>query len=156
MLVQGKLLTYGDDLSEVFAIRRKVFVEEQKIPDSIEFDGYDSEAMHVIVYEEAGSKIAVATGRIIYNGQDCQIGRVAVLKEFRGKKYGDFTVRMLLNKAFTAGINEVTINCQQSAEEFCSKIGFHRVGCNFTEAGISYCKMIINVKDISMLCNKKD
>ena len=112
--------------------------------------------MHVIVYEEAGRRNAVATGRIIYNGQDCQIGRIAVLKEFRGKKYGDFTVRMLLNRAFTAGINEVTINCHQSAEEFYKKIGFQRVGNNFNEAGISHCKMIINVKDISMLCNKKD
>jgi predicted GNAT family N-acyltransferase len=156
MLVQGKLLTYGDDLTEVFAIRRKVFVEEQHIPDNIEFDEYDSEAMHVIVYEEAGSRTAVATGRISYNGQDCQLGRIAVLKEYRGRKYGDFTVRLLLNKAFTAGINEVTINCQKEVEEFYNKIGFHRVGSNFTEAGKSYCKMIIKVEDIATLCNKKD
>lgn len=156
MLIQGKFLTYNDDLSEVFSIRRKVFVEEQQIPDNIEFDEYDSEAMHVIVYEEAGSKKAVATGRIIYDEQECQIGRIAVLKEFRGKKYGDFTVRMLLNRAFTAGIKEVTINSHQSVEEFYKKIGFQRIGCYFTEAGINYCKMMINVKDVSMLCNKKD
>ncbi|MDF2611621.1 MAG: GCN5-related N-acetyltransferase [Lachnospiraceae bacterium] len=154
MLIQGKMLSYGDDLSEVYAIRRKVFVEEQQIPEYVEFDEFDEEAMHVIVYEEAGSKKAVASGRIIYKGNSCEIGRVAVLKEYRCKKYGDFTVRMLLNKAFTAGINTVTLNSQISAVEFYEKIGFHRAGFDFTQAGIIHCPMIINITDINTQCNK--
>jgi predicted GNAT family N-acyltransferase len=156
MLIQGKLLTYGDDLAEAFSIRRKVFIEELLIPENIEFDEYDAEAIHVIVYEEAGSKKAVATGRIVYNGQCCQIGRVAVLKEYRDKRYGDFTVRMLLNKAFTAGISEVTLNAQLNSVEFYRKIGFHKTGDDFIEAGIVHCKMIIYVNDIITLCNRKD
>ena len=38
-----------------------------------------------------------------------KIGRIAVKKECRGKKYGDFIVRMLVDKAFTMGAKEVFV-----------------------------------------------
>jgi hypothetical protein len=67
-LVQGKILSYGDDLSEVYSIRRKVFVDELGVPEEIEFNRSDLDAMHVLVYEESKaekkiekSKISVAT-----------------------------------------------------------------------------------------------
>jgi predicted GNAT family N-acyltransferase len=155
VLIQGKILSYGDDLAEVFQIRRTVFVEEQKIPDELEFDDLDHEAMHVIVYEEDPNwrdtkenyKKAVATGRILFDGTTCKIGRIAVLKEHRNMKYGDFTVRMLLNKAFTAGINEVSLDAQCSAQGFYEKIGFH-------EAGIIHIPMVIHMRDIITSCKK--
>ncbi|MDF2942829.1 MAG: GCN5-related N-acetyltransferase [Herbinix sp.] len=155
MPIQGKLLSYGDDLSEVFTIRRKVFVEEKQIPEEKEFDNYDAEAMHVVVYEEEGNKKAVATGRIEYNGQDCRIGRVAVLEEYRGKRYGDFAVRMLLNRAFMAGIKEVTITNEVTLEPFFSKIGFRRVKNEMDETGLKFCIMNINANDMTTLCNKE-
>lgn len=154
MLIQGKLLSYDDDLSEVFAIRRKVFIEEQGIPEEIEFDDLDAEAMHVVVYENEDIKKAVATGRISYDGENCQIGRIAVLKEYRNKKYGDFAVRMLLNKAFLADIEEVTTNALLSSVEFYKKIGFQCTASEFMEEGILYHKMIIYAKDLMSLCKK--
>jgi predicted GNAT family N-acyltransferase len=154
MLIQGKILSYGDDLSEAYAIRREVFIKEEGIPEEIEFDELDAEAMHVVVYENNDQKKAVATGRINYDGENCQISRIAVLKEFRGRMYGDFTVRMLLNKAFSADIKIVTINAQQSAIEFYKKIGFQCTGSEFIEAEILYCKMTIYAKDIVKLCKQ--
>jgi len=152
MLIQGKILSYGDDISEAIAIRRKVFVEEQSIPEEIQFDDLDRLAMHVVIYEDNAIKKAIATGRIIYDGEICQIGRIAVLKEYRGKRYGDFTVRMLLNKAFSAEIKEVTIYAQQPSVEFYKKIGFQSTGNEFIEANILYSKMIICAKDIVKSC----
>lgn len=154
MLIQGKILSYGDDLKEVYSIRQNVFVDELRILETTEFDENDANAMHVIVYEEAGSKKAVATGRITYNGDKCEISKVAVLKEFRRKKYGDFTVRMLLNKAFTAGINEVTLNSQISVVEFYEKIGFHKIDNCFIESNITYVPMMIKITDVITQCNR--
>lgn len=161
MLIQGKILAYGDDLTEVFQIRKKVFVEEQGIPEELEFDDLDSQAMHVIVYEEDPNwkndkayKKAVATGRIIFDGTTCKIGRIAVLKEYRNMKYGDFTVRMLLNKAFTAGIDEVRLDANCSVQAFYEKIGFHVAGEPFAEAGIEHLPMIIHMYDIKTNCKK--
>lgn len=162
MLIQGKILSYGDDLSEAFQIRRNVFVEEQGIPEDLEFDDIDQEAMHVIVYETTPNrnakgqddKNAVATGRIFFDGESCKIGRIAVLKEYRNMKYGDFTVRMLMNKAFTSGINEITLDAQCYAESFYEKIGFHKVGEPFLDTGIPHIKMIISIRDVVTSCKR--
>lgn len=152
MLIRGKILSYGDDLSEAIEIRRKVFVEELSIPEEIQFDDLDSEAMHVVVYEDNDIKKACATGRIFFDGNICKIDQIAVLKEYRGKKYGDFTVRMLLNKAFSTDIKEVTLNAQPSSIEFFYKIGFRCTGNEFLESNILYSKMIICAKDIVKSC----
>lgn len=163
MVIQGKILSYGDDLAEVFRIRKEVLIEEFGISEEIEFDGLDEHAMHVIVYEEgirkplsgelSEEKNAVATGRIVYDGISCEIGHIAVIKEFRGKKYGDFTVRMLLNKAFTGGVKEVVVNIDPRLEEFYHKIGFKRVSSS-DEEGFSQLKMIIHPGDAVTLCSK--
>lgn len=163
MYISGKFLTYGDDLSQAFEIRKEVFVKEQGIPEELVFDDLDQNAIHAIVYEE--HKITkengmgqmpkpVGSGRIIYDGSTCMIGRVAVLKDYRGKKYGDFLIKMMLQKAFMAGVKEVVVHSQTSAEGFYQKIGFKRVGENFMEAGIEHCEMKIEKKYVNRACKK--
>ena len=154
MLIQGKILSYGHDLSEVMTIRRKVFIEEMNIPEDVEFDEQDTTAMHVIVYEEAGGKKAVATGRICFDGTDCEIGHIAVLKEFRHKKYGDFAVRMLLNKAFTAGITDVSVISFAETTEFFETIGFRKSSDIFSCNNHNYFKMKININNVITACKK--
>jgi predicted GNAT family N-acyltransferase len=165
-MIEGKLLTYGDDLTEVFSIRRKIFVEELGISYDNEFDALDEVSIHALVYksevEETNStnndrcngKKAIATGRIIYDGVNCTIDKIGVLEEYRGRLYGDFTVRMLLNKAFTSGINEVSLHVPINVEDFFRSIGFHRESENFIEDGITCCKMIIYAQNIIKKCCK--
>ncbi len=155
MLIQGKILSYGDDLSDVYEIRRKVFVDEMNILEEEEFDGQDDMAMHVIVYEEAGSKKAVATGRIRFDGSVCEIDHIAVLKEYRNKKYGDFTVRMLLNKAFVAGIHDIKCIVFTNTIGFFEKIGFHRNNDIIMNNNHEFYEMSINMKDVITTCHKK-
>lgn len=157
-MIQGKLLYYGNDLKEVYNIRRKVFIEELGYPKDIETDEFDEEAVQVLVYEQEGNvnsinKTAVATGRIRYCGESCIIDKVAVLKDYRKKEYGDFTIRMLLNRAFTAGINEVTAVINPDVLGFFEKIGFHVINkeVNGSDEQI---EIIINVNDIKTCCKK--
>lgn len=124
MLIQGKLLSYGSDLSEVMEIRRQVFVKEYQRRESEEFDEQESIAMHVLVFEQSDQKKPVATGRIVFDGSICEIGHIAVLKEYRRRQYGDFVVRMLINKAFTSGIHEVSVKAPGQLIDFFKKIGF--------------------------------
>lgn len=128
-MIQGKLLSFNDNLEQVNIIRKQVLVEELEIPEQIVFDENDKNAIFVLVYEESNIKNGVinkpvATGRIIYDGDNCIIDNIAVLKEYRQKKYGDFTVRMLINKAFTSGISEITVSTFPELLEFYKKIGF--------------------------------
>ena len=150
-MICGKILNYNDDLSEAFAIRQVVFSKEQNIDPNIEFDDDDKIALHGLVYLSLNEKVPVATGRIVYDGDQCKIGRVAVLKEYRGKRYGDFLVRMLLNRAFSSGVELVYCHAQVSTVAFYEKIGFKIVGEEFIEAGIRHLKM--EIKNDEMIFN---
>jgi len=154
IMVQGKYLNSGDDLTAVYDIRKQVFIDEQGVSAAEEFDEYDSLATHVLVYDNKEKK-PVATGRVYYDGKDYRIGRIAVLKEKRGKYYGDFVVRLLVNKAFLTGAEEVFINAQVKAVPFYEKIGFHSYGKVFKEAGIDHIAMKINTVTICQKCDKK-
>lgn len=149
-MIKGVYLNGEDNLTDVLAIRKKVFVEEQKISEEIEFDGMDAYAIHAVAYE---ADKAVATGRIIYDGDTYKIGRVAVLKEERGKKYGDFIVRMLVDKAFLHGAEEVILGSQLHAAGFYEKIGFEQYGEIFEEAGIPHIHMKLKREGLCKKCN---
>lgn len=156
-MIQGKLLYYGDDLKEVYDIRKKVFVEELGVPMEKEFDELDKEAVHVLVFEQtnqenSSKQIPVAAGRIIWLENVCEIGHVAVLKEYRHREYGDFTVRMLINKAFHMGIDEVIAKIRPEFTNFIKKIGFMPI-YSVTSMEDQVC-MKINVKDMKTPCNK--
>ena len=60
-MITGRFIDGTEDLSESYAIRREVFVEEQGVPETEEFDSYDEEAVHVVAFD--GDK-AVATARL--------------------------------------------------------------------------------------------
>lgn len=154
MLIEGKLLSFGSDMSDVNSIREKVFLEEMRLPEDIIFDSQDDMSMQVIVYEKSGSKKAVATGRIFFDGTNCEISHVAVLKDYRHKKYGDFTVKMLLNRAFTAGIDQVNCIAFSETVPFFQSIGFHIIGNEMIENNRKCYKMLINETDIIKACQK--
>lgn len=154
-MIQGKLLSFYDNLEQVNIIRKQVLVEELKIPEQIVFDENDKNAIFVLVYEESNKKNGVinnpvATGRIIYDGDNCIIDNIAVLKEYRQKKYGDFTVRMLINKAFTSGISEITVNTFPELLEFYSKIGF--IFKENTDNQYYKCIMMLNQNNVKTKC----
>lgn len=148
-MIEGKFI-YGDqDLSEIFAIRREVFCKEQKISEEEEFDELDKKALHVIISEK-GKKLAV--GRLVKEEDYFKIGRIAVLKEFRGMYYGDFVVRMLVDKAFQLGAKEVHISAQTYAIGFYEKIGFKVEGEEYMEAGIPHIPMKLVRTDLCTGC----
>lgn len=135
MYIQGKYLLSGlHDISECLAIRKEVFGEEQGFPTAAGEDADDREAIFVLAYETEKKELPngiieeillpVGTGRLSFMGDFYKIGRIAVKKDYRGKNYGDFIVRMLVDKAFTMGAKEVFVGAQQHAIPFYEKIGF--------------------------------
>ena len=130
-----------EDITDSREIRRKVFVEEQNVPEELEFDEYDESALHLIAYEDGK---AVATSRLAFVDGHYKIGRVAVLKEERGKKYGDYVVRSMLEKAFADGIEEIYVGAQIQARGFYETIGFRAINEEiYDEAGIPHVMMKI-------------
>ena len=118
------------------AIRTTVFVEEQGVPQELEWDGLDEHAYHVMAFAADGTPIG--TGRLL---QDGHIGRVAVLKEWRGKGVGKALLDMLLVLANRMGYDEVRLHAQTRVLDFYLQRGFTPEGKEFMEAGIPHILM---------------
>ncbi len=138
-MVSTKWFKGMNDFEDVLLVRNKVFIDEQKISKDLITDEYDQISYNVVVYEK---NEPVGTGRLIFKDSKYQIGRIAVLDEFRGKRYGDLIVRMLIRKAVNIGAEEVHLHSQLNKKEFYEKIGFKTYGNPYSEAGIEHISMV--------------
>jgi predicted GNAT family N-acyltransferase len=128
-----RLTTWRDDASALRAVREAVFVVEQAIPASLEWDDADAACLHALAEDGAGRAIGCA--RLLPDGA---IGRVAVLAPWRGKGVGDALMRALIDAARAAGHPRVMLHSQVHACGFYARLGFVAVGDDYEEAGIPH------------------
>lgn len=117
-------------------IRELVFVREQGVPLELEWDEHDPQCDHALVHAADGS--ALGTGRLLPDGH---IGRMAVLKEWRGKGVGALLLQTLMEQARRRGHAQVRLNAQITAAGFYRRLGFDFCGPEFIEAGIPHVAM---------------
>jgi predicted GNAT family N-acyltransferase len=127
------------DMQRAYAIRRRVFIEEQNVPEEIELDADDGHAFHALAILDG---VAIGCGRMLEHGDsEVKIGRMAVLREFRKTGVGAHILRFLIDRARTRGLRKAILHAQLTAEGFYLKEGFNPVGGVFDEAGIAHRKM---------------
>ncbi|MDO4943775.1 MAG: GNAT family N-acetyltransferase [Ruminococcus sp.] len=122
-------------------IRENVFVYEQGFEK--EFDDIDPKAVHCVVY---GGGFPVAAGRMFNCDGQAHIGRIAVVKAYRGKKIGSTVVSALEDYAKAHGYKETALSAQVRAKEFYQKLGYKEFGEEFFD---EYCPHIMMKKIIS-------
>jgi len=115
------------------AVRRAVFIEEQSVPEELEWDEADERAYHVLATDDEG--VAIGTGRLQLDGR---IGRMAVAREWRGRGVGAAILQALIELARKEGCGVVRLHAQTHALDFYAKYGFRAVGGEFEEAGIPH------------------
>ncbi len=110
---------------EAHIIRHTVFIEEQGFEN--EFDSTDSTAVHILLLEDG---IPVATCRIFWSDEMSSyvLGRLAVLKECRGRGFGAETVKEALGQVQRMGGKELMLHSQCRAAGFYEKLGFTAFG----------------------------
>jgi predicted GNAT family N-acyltransferase len=121
-----------------YAIRHAVFVEEQGIPAELEIDAYDPIAEHALAFVDGQ---CVATARIYLDEHDpstARIGRMAVLKEFRGQGIGTALLGEAIRAGMMQGASVFELHAQQSAAPFYAKLQFKPDGAIFDEVGIPH------------------
>ena len=123
------------DRSILRAIREEVFVREQFVPADMEWDEFDERSHHVLAM--AGD-VPVGTGRLLPDGH---IGRMAVLKPWRGHGAGGALLTSLMNVARELGMRRVVLNAQIQAMPFYLRHGFQAEGEKFMDAGIPHRRM---------------
>jgi predicted GNAT family N-acyltransferase len=127
------------DLQRAYAIRRRVFIEEQRVPEEIEMDDDDAHAFHALALLDA---VPIGCGRMVEHGaSEVKIGRMAVLPEFRKTGVGARILRFLIDRARIRAVGKAILHAQLTAEGFYLKEGFSPVGGVFDEAGIAHRKM---------------
>jgi len=134
-----KLTRWDKDQISLSEIRRKVFIEEQQVPEELEWDEDDKACVHVLVTD---NNIPIATGRIKMDGH---IGRMAVLKDYRNKGVGSAVLKALINFSKTVKMKSVYLHAQTSAIPFYEKHGFIISSDVFMDAGIPHKIMKMNL-----------
>jgi len=132
-----RIMNWEEAKPQAYPIRLAVFVEEQNIPESLELDADDPLAWHAIVFMNGK---AIATGRLIRDGK---IGRLAVLKQYRGRGFGSNLLKSLMYHGKHHGIFNFYLHAQTSAIGFYGQLGFKTIDSEFNEAGIRHMKMVL-------------
>ncbi|MDH5423793.1 MAG: GNAT family N-acetyltransferase [Gammaproteobacteria bacterium] len=120
------------DNSDLKYIRREVFIVEQQVPEAMEWDEQDLSALHCLAIV---NNKAVATARLQRNGQ---LGRMAVLKEYRHRGIGGMLLTHLINKYPLPISTPLFLHAQKHAVDFYKKYHFIRDENEFMEAGIPH------------------
>ncbi|UMT79087.1 GNAT family N-acetyltransferase [Staphylococcus roterodami] len=128
-------------LEDCFAIRKKVFVEEQGVPEENEIDDYESISIHLIGYDQDNQPIATARIRPI-DEKVVKIERVAVIKSYRGAGIGRKLMQAVDSLAKDEGYENVTMHAQCHAIPFYESLNFKKRGNIFLEEGIEHVEMM--------------
>jgi predicted GNAT family N-acyltransferase len=129
------------ELADVMRIRFTVFVDEQNVPPELEPDEYDAEAIHLLLVD-SDTSASVGTARIVNKGNGiAKIGRVAILREWRGKGMGEVLMQKTMELAREHGFTSAILDAQTYVIGFYERFGFVAEGPVFDDAGIPHRRM---------------
>lgn len=119
------------------SIRESVFIQEQNIAEADEWDELDALSIHFIVYD---ANVAIATARLLENNS---VGRVAVLKEYRGKGIGRLLILDIIQTAKNEQRAFLKLSSQVHAIQFYESLGFQFQGEQYLDCGIPHIDMYL-------------
>ena len=126
--------------SDIVKIRTDVFITEQGFRD--EFDETDKTCFHIVLYE---NETPVATCRYFETDGSYHIGRVAVVKEYRGFHLGEKIMNIAETEIRKCGGHTIEVSAQVRVKNFYEKHGFKEVGETYFD---EYCEHVRMVKKL--------
>lgn len=120
------------DLKSCYALRHKVFVQEQGYSAEEEVDALDPLSHHLLAHEDG---LPVATARVYLEGDTAKIGRVCVLATFRGTGLGMQLIVAAVALARKNGAKRAVLGAQVQAIGFYEKLGFSPYGEVYADEG---------------------
>lgn len=115
MYIKGKFLSGMDALEEVWKVREYC--------GTAQHDSKDATAMHVLAYCVEEESKPVATGRVIYDGEDYWIDAICQTPN-ESEAYDDFVLKMLIYYAVQHGAEQIKATCDRSQGELYRKNRF--------------------------------
>ena len=121
-----------------FAIRQKVFVEEQEVDPAEEYE-FEEESHHFLLFKDG---IPVMTARWRETEKGIKLERFAMLKEYRNLGLGSILLKEIIKDVKHLG-KKVYLHAQLKAVPFYEREGFVAEGDIFEEANILHYLMIL-------------
>jgi len=141
--IRVRVADWQKDIAEIRRIRETVFIAEQSVPPELEWDADDATAVHFLAFE---GDYPIGTARLLADGT---IGRISVLKDWRGLKVGDALMHAVIAEAQARDLKQQTLSAQVHATPFYERLGFKVVSEEFLEAGIPDVEMVRESCDLS-------
>ncbi len=138
-----KLITIKEELEKAFEIRKKVFVEEQKVSIEEEFDKYETSCEHILAFN---NNQAIATARLRVVDNTAKLERICVLPLYRKEGIGKKLIYTLEEIALKKQLKKAKLHAQTNAKSFYKKLGYKAINKPFFEAGIEHILMIKELK----------
>jgi len=134
-MIRVEQVDWADKQALIRPIREAVFIEEQHVPVELEWDGLDEQCTQLLAFS---ADEVVGTVRMTIEGK---VGRMAVLKAWRGCGVGGLLLTSMIQVAQAARFPEVKLDAQVNAISFYQPFGFEVVSEPFMDAGIEHRKM---------------
>jgi len=135
MSLHIETVSWAQQSATLASLRRAVFIEEQGVPEALEWDGQDAAAVHFIALDHGS---AIGCARLLADGH---LGRMAVLPAWRGKGVGRALLSAILHAARQQHLGRLYLNAQTHAAGFYARFGFQSVGAEFSDADIPHLRM---------------
>ena len=147
MQLEIRAVATQSDMDDALSVRRAVFINEQQVSEDEEIDQHDRDGGWLGDVVQMTGYIdgkPVVTGRLMTESApeaDAHIGRVAVLKELRGKGYGKQLMLALHDEGRKRGFRRLRLGAQLHAIPFYESLGYMASGDVFLDAGIEHRRM---------------
>ena len=135
MTLQTRTGTWAELQSDAKPIREQVFIQEQQIAATDEWDAQDEVSQHFLVLD---GEQAIATARLLPNHS---IGRVAVLASYRGQGIGKLLMQEIIQQARIQQRPLLQLSSQVHAMSFYQTLGFQVRGEAYLDCGIPHIDM---------------
>ncbi|MBD2815877.1 GNAT family N-acetyltransferase [Xenorhabdus sp. Flor] len=130
-------------IQQAFDIRKQVFTDEQGFAADIDIDEYDDIALHVVTYDDE-KPIAVLRA-IASDNSMLKVGRVAVLKKYRGRGIGHKVMEFIEDYGRKNNIAAIGLSSQYHAKPFYESLGYQARGEIYLEEGAEHIFMILDL-----------
>lgn len=136
-----EIVKWIDEYELLTMIREKVFIEEQEVTSQLEWDGMDKDAIHFLAFKD---KKGVGCARAFVIQNLMQLGRMAVLREYRGEGIGSALIETAITLAKLNQLSGIYISAQCHAIDFYKKFGFEVTSDIYLDAEIPHRDMKLN------------
>lgn len=135
-MLEVTLVENEQQKQDAFAVRQRIFVDEQQVPQHLEYDEFDNYATHFVIYDKQQA-IGAARLRELENSV-AKIERVCIDKNYRGQHLGVTIMQAMEAYAKAHGLHHLKLNAQSYAIPFYEKLGYEVNSPEFLDAGIPH------------------